>query len=436
MKFQGLLIAAALLAVLGGGVYWSEHRKMPVDPKAATDTPPKILSIPEDQITEIRLAKKGADATVVAKAANKWEIMQPKPMSADQEAIGSMVTALASLSADRLIEEKASDLSSFGLTEPSEEIDITKKDGKTNKLLLGADSPVGSGVYAKLADDPRIFTIATYSKTSLDKTSKDLRDKRLLTFNSEKLTRVDLQAKNNTIEFGKNNQNEWQILKPKPLRADGMQVDELVRKLKDAKMDLALPEADLNKAGPAFASGSKIGVATVTDSSGGQTLEIRKDKDKNYYAKSSVVEGVYKVANDLGEALEKGVDDFRNKKLFDFGFNDPSKVQVGANVYQKSGEKWMVGSAQKDSTSVQNLIDKLRDLSALKFVEQGGGADIFDATVTSNDNKRTEKVIVSKKENSYFARREGEPGVYELDGKAVEELQKATAGVKPFQKPK
>ncbi len=436
MKFQGLLIAAALLAVLGGGVYWSEHRKTPVDPKVATDTPPKILSIPEDQVTEIRIAKKGAEPTVVAKVANKWEIMQPKPMSADQEAIGSMVTAVASLSADRLIEEKASDLHSFGLTEPSEEIEITKKDGKKNKLLLGADSPVGSGVYAKLADDPRIFTIATFSKTALDKTSKDLRDKRLLTFNSEKLTRVDIQSKNNTVEFGKNNQNEWQILKPKPLRADGMQVDELVRKLKDAKMDLALPEADLNKAGPAFASGAKIGVATVTDSSGSQTLEIRKDKDKNFYAKSSVVEGVYKVANDLGEALEKGVDDFRNKKLFDFGFNDPSKVQVGATVYQKSGEKWLVGSAQKDPTSVQNLIDKLRDLSALKFVEQGGGSDIFDATVTSNDNKRTEKVIVAKKENSYFARREGEPGIYELDGKAVEELQKAAAGVKPFQKTK
>ncbi|MDQ2901281.1 MAG: DUF4340 domain-containing protein [Acidobacteriota bacterium] len=439
MKLHGLLIAAVVLAILGGGVYWSEHRKPTADTSVAADTPPKILSIPEDQFKEIRLAKKGADPTVIAKIANRWEIVQPKPMPADQDAVSSIVTALASLNADRLIEDKPSGLESFGLTAPSEEIDITKKDGKVNKLLLGADSPVGSGVYAKLEGDPRVFTIPTYSKSSLDKTSKDLRDKRLLTFNSDKLTRVDLQngqSKRGTIEFGKNNQNEWQILKPKPLRADGMQVDELVRKLKDAKMDLSAPEADLQKVDKAFASGAKVGSATLTDSSGSQTLDVRKGKDKNYYAKSSVVEGAYKIPNDLGEALDKGVDDFRNKKLFDFGFSDPSKVQIGGTVYQKSGEKWMVGTAQKDAPSVQNLIDKLRDLTAIKFVDQGGGTDVFDATVTSNEGKRTERVVISKQGNSYFGRREGEPGVYELDGKAVEELQKAAAAIKPFQKPK
>ena len=37
--------------------------------------------------------------------------------------------------------------------------------------------------------------------------------------------------------------------------------------------------------------------------------------------------------------------------------------------------------------------------------------------------------------NSYFARRENELGFYELDGKAVEELQKAAAEVKDFQPP-
>ena len=45
-----------------------------------------------------------------------------------------------------------------------------------------------------------------------------------------------------------------------------------------------------------------------------------------YYAKSSVVEGIYKISPDLGQALDKGLEDFRNKKLFDFG--DPNKVEL------------------------------------------------------------------------------------------------------------
>src|SRR5207237_9258417 len=119
-------------------------------------------------------------------------------------------------------------------------------------------------------------TIASYNKTSLDKTPNDLRDKRLLTFDSDKLTRVELTAKGQSVEFGKNNQNEWQILKPKPLRADGSQVEELIRKLKDAKMDTSVSDEDAKKAVAAFGSGMTVGVASVSDWAGTQTVEARK----------------------------------------------------------------------------------------------------------------------------------------------------------------
>jgi hypothetical protein len=173
----------------------------------------------------------------------------------------------------------------------------------------------------------------------------------------------------------------------------------------------------------------------VTDSSGTQTLEVRKDKDKNYYAKSSAVEGIYKVTSDVGDALDKGVDDFRNKKIFDFGFSDPTKTDIkngsaAAVTYTKTGDKWMSGAKTMDNSSVQNLIDKLRDLSATKFPDKGAGEVVFEATVTSNTGKRVEKATITKQGSQYFAKREGEPSIYGLDGKAVEDLQKAASDVK------
>ena len=51
-----------------------------------------------------------------------------------------------------------------------------------------------SGPVFKLKNDPRVFSISSGVKSSLDKSSKDLRDKRLLTFDSDKLTRVELPA--------------------------------------------------------------------------------------------------------------------------------------------------------------------------------------------------------------------------------------------------
>lgn len=439
MKYRGLLAAVVVLAALGGAAWWSEKKEKADAGKPPSDAAPKILSIPDDQFKQIQLVKKAGETTTVSRADGKWQIVQPKPLGADQDSVGSLVSSLSSLASDRVIDDKPSDFAIYGLTSPSEQVTITRKDGKVRTLLVGNDTPTGAGAYAKVDNDPRVFTIASYVKTSLDKTSKDLRDKRLLTFNSDKLTRVDLTAKGSSVEFGKNNQNEWQILKPRPLRADGLQVDDLVRKLKDAKMDTTGSEEDAKKAIAGFSTGTRVAVAAVTDATGTQQIEVRKDKDKNYYARSSVVEGIYKVTSDVGDGLDKGIDDFRNKKLFDFGWNDPNKLEIHGAVqatYQKSGEKWMAGGKQMDAPSIQSVVDKLRDLTSKKLLDSGNGPVIFEVTVTSNDGKRVEKVSIWKQGASYQARREGEPAVYELDAKAVEDLQKAAADVKEFQPPK
>jgi hypothetical protein len=437
MSSRGLLVATALLLILGGGVWWSNRHQAAEEAKPKPDTTTKVLAVPEDQVTQISLKRESGDETVLKRDANnKWEMVQPQALPVDQEAAGGIVTALASLSADEVVDENASNLAPYGLDTPSLEVGVTKKDGSTEKVLIGDEAPTGGNVYAKNAAESKVFTIASYTKSNLDKSVADLRDKRLLTFDSDKLTRVELTAKKQTVEFGKNNQNEWQIVRPSPMRADGYQVEELIRKLRDARMDLS-NEEDTKKAPAAFAAGSVIGVAKMTDAAGTQTIEVRKSKD-DYYARSTVG-GPYKISGDLGSGLDKSIDEFRNKKLFDFGFSDPGKIEVrreGAlTTYAKTAEKWFAGPKQIDSSSLQNFVDKLRDLSAASFVTSGFGAPVFEVTVTSNEGKRAEKVLVSKTGNDYFAKRDNEPAIYKLDSQAAEEMMKAAADIKEAEQP-
>jgi hypothetical protein len=427
MKPKGLLIAVVLLAALGGVVWWS-NKKQEAAAKSPANANTKLMSIPDDQFQEVRVKKLTGEVIDLRRENGRWQMVQPQPLRADQDSVSSIVSNLASLNADKLIDEQATDLKPYGLNDPTLDITVTKKDGKTERVLVGDDTPTGSGAYAKLPNDARIFTIGSFVKSSLDKTPEDLRDKKLLSFDSDKLTRVELQAKGPAIEFGKNGSNEWQILKPRPLRAEGTQVDSLVTKLKDAKMDPPKVEPENAKK---FAAAAKVSTATVTDAGGDQTLEVRKDKDNNYYAKSSGVEGVYKVPADLGQALDKELNDFRNKKLFDFGFSDPTKLEVKGVTYTKSGDKWMSGGKTMDNISVQTLIDKLRDMSATKFADTGGGNQVFDVTVTSNDGKRVEKVTIRQQGEEFFAQREGEPSIYVLDGPGVGILQQTATDVKP-----
>lgn len=440
MQGVRLLIAAVVLAALAGTLYWSNKQKAKESAKPAADTPPKILSLNDGDVQKIDIKKRGGPETVVQRGnGGKWELTEPKPYGVDQEAANSLASSVATVASDRVVEDKPADVKQYGLDAPSLELDLTSKDGKTRKVLLGDDAPGGSSTYAKLDSDPRVFTIASYTKSNLDKSPKDLRDKRLLTFDQDKLSRIELLAKKQDIEFGRS-KDEWQILKPKPWRADGLQVEELVRKLKDAKMDLNISDEDAKKASAAFASGAPVAAVKVTDPTGTQEMQVRK-KENDYYAKSSVADGVFKVAADLGTGLDKSVDDFRNKKLFDFGFTEPNKIEMhdGSKTYsfQKSGEKWQSSGKDMDSTSVQSFVDKLRDLAATKFVDTGFGTPSIDLTVTSNDGKRVEKVLISKG-NTVVAKRENEPALYELDPKSVDELEKAAGDVKPAQaaKPK
>jgi hypothetical protein len=434
MKFRGLFAAAIVLAALTGTLYWSNHRK-PAESTAtaSTDAPPKILTLNQADITGIEIKKQSGEGVSLGKTdAGYWQITAPKTLAADQEAVSSMLSTLSSLNSDRLVEDKATNLDQYGLVQPSLEVDITKKDKKTEKLLIGDNTPAGSGAYAAVSGDPRVFILATYNKSNIDKSVNDFRDKRLLTFESDKLSRVELAAKKQNIEFGRN-KDQWQIVKPKPLRADGFQVDELVRALHDAKMELAATD-DEKKTAAAFSSGTAIATVKVTDVSGMQELQVRKNKD-DYYAKSSVTAGVYKITSATATAMDKSLDDFRNKKLFDFAFVDPAKIEIhdGARslVLSHSGADWLSNGAKMDEASVATLLSSIRDLSASTFPDNGFAASVIEITVTSNEGKRVEKVLFSKNGDTYIAKRENEPALYEVASSSVTDLQKAAAELKP-----
>jgi hypothetical protein len=437
MRSRGLLGAAVLFAILAGVIYWSNKQKAKEEsaPPKDSETAPKIASIPQMDIARIELKKTGQDV-VIEKSGGNWRITAPEPFNADQDIINSLATGLSSLTADSVVEQKASDLAPFGLAQPSEIVMITGKGGKTQTLFFGDEVPTGSQVYAKSDGSAKIYTVAAFTRSSFDKGVNDLRDKRLLTTDPGNLARVELVSRGQDVEFGRSSQGEWQILKPAPYRADGLQVEELIGKLKEAKMDLSTSADDRKKAAAAFASAALVSTAKVTDGSTTQELELRKAKSGDYYVKSTGVAGVWKATSELSDGMSKSVDDFRNKKLFDFGFDDPGRIDIhdGAKSYSfvRSGDKWFANGKELDGVSIQSFIDKLRELTSTKFVDSGFAAPTADIAVISKDGKRFEKALLSRQGADYIAKRNSEATLYQVDGKSVQELETAAVAVKPL----
>ena len=444
MQFRGLLAGVAVLALLGGGVYWSNKSKEAETKAEPKDAPPKVLKLMEAEVDRLEFRKRGIPATIVKRLGEgKWTITEPKTLGADSDAMSIVMGALVNFSSESVSSTPPTNLEQFGLKDPLFTLNIVKKDGKQVAVQMGDNVPVTGAVFLKLEGDPRVFAVSASNRTTLDKTWRDLRDKRLLTIENDKLSRVELSSGGKVVEFGKNQTNEWQIIKPNAYRADTWGVEEMVKKLKDAKIDAASPEAEVEKAAALFGAAVPVAVAKFTDASGTQQLEIRKTKEATptFYAKSSVVEGVWKVPGDLATAASKSMADFRNKKLFDFGFTEPAKIEIKVAGKTKScgknGEKWICDNKEVKPETVSAFIDKIRDLSAKEFVEGASkiAAAEIEVTVVTGDAKKTETVRIAGDKGA----RGDEPAMYDLDPANVEAIKQAFEAIKepaPASEPK
>ncbi len=437
MKLTRLIVAAVLMAGLGGLVWWSNKKEAAKEAQPPADASPKILSLRDSDIRQIDIQHRGGEDTVVKRNdANQWQIVGPKTLPTDQSSVGSLATSLATISSERVVDPNVTDLATYGLSPAVLTIKIDTSNGKSTTLLVGEDSPSGS-TYAKLDGDPRLFTMSKSIKDSLDKNAKDLRDRRLLPFDANLVSSLDLNITGQPpIEFKHVGSMQWQIVKPKQMRADNSQVEDLAGRLHEAQMDPTVSADDEKKYTEAFASAPVVATVTVADSGGTHKMDVHKSKD-DYYAKSDAIDGIHKLtAADLTNFFGKKLDDFRAKKLFDFGFNDPSRIEIkdGAKTLsvQKVGDNWTSNGKTMDTISVEGLIDKLRDLAATKLLDTGtfGKPDI-EMTVVSSDAKTTDKVEIAASGKDFLAKRDNDPTLYQLDASSVADLRTSAGDVKP-----
>jgi hypothetical protein len=93
MNFRGLIVAVVVLGALGGVLYWSQHRKPPEEVPLPASTAPVILKVNAADVTQLTIKQK--TPVTLKKADGKWQITQPAPYPADQEAVAGVLSTLS-----------------------------------------------------------------------------------------------------------------------------------------------------------------------------------------------------------------------------------------------------------------------------------------------------------------------------------------------------
>jgi hypothetical protein len=427
-SFRSLAVMAALLAGLVAYLYFVDAKK----PVSETEEKPKVFDgLKEDSIDQIKISTIAGGNAELTKGPDGWALTAPSAAKADQSAVTSIASNLASLAVERVVDEKPANLGDYGLKEPPVEVSFKAKGDKDFRTLqLGSKSPTGSDMYAKLAGQPRVFLVLGYLESTFNKAPFDLRDKKILTFDRDRIDQIEIRDGTAMVALKKSG-GDWQITAPVQARGDFGAVEGLISRLQGAEMKSVVNEhaTDLKTYGLESPSllvtlglgSARAGLALGSAGSGGDV-----------YARDVASDMVVTVAPDLLKDLNKPVTDYRRKDVFEFRPFNLAKVEITRGpetiVVEKQKGKgkdgadaWLNVGTKKtlDAPKVEETLTTLSGLRAQSFadpkVKTGLDQPILVATATFDDGKKTETVRFSRNGADVYAGRSDEPGALKLD---------------------
>ena len=139
---RSTLVLFVMAAGLGAYLYFVESKKPVEDANAKK----KVFSYEADKIDQLQLTSASGEVTALKKDASGWTIVKPVSAPADQAIVNNVVTSLANLEEDRVVEENAADLAPYGLGAPR--IDVTFNlagDKEPKRILFGDKNQRASG---------------------------------------------------------------------------------------------------------------------------------------------------------------------------------------------------------------------------------------------------------------------------------------------------
>lgn len=285
--------------------------------------------------------------------------------------------------------------------------------------------------------------------------TKEEREEESLTLSKAKredISRVEIAGAKGTIVLEKGDADAWKITQPRELPAEESAVNQVKNAIEELvatdRVWEAPTEADRTTAGLAPAATTVRWKAGDAEGS----LEIGKalTKGEKVYVATSRQPGIFAARKFSLEVFDKGLADFRRKKVFEIVRDEVRSITVEAPgreplflTRENALAPWVVATPFKgraDRGKANGLITRMSNLRAESFVDEGAkpeGIDGLRGSITlTADGGRTFRLLVGeeKKEKTAtgeptFLARDGDRGqVVVASGPIAEDLKAPFAG--------
>jgi len=430
------IILAVLLAGAGAYIYFYEWGERP----AAEEKTKAFASITSDSIEEVQVKSATGETTHLRRGANGWEIVEPVKANADPSEISSLTSNLSSLEVQRVVDENPNDLAQYGLNPARVDVAFrTKNEKDFRHLLVGEKTPTGGDLYAKLQNEKKVFLVSSFLDNTFNRTTFDLRDKKILEFDREKVDSLEIVNAGNTIQLVRSG-DQWRLAKPFEARGDYGTIEGLVTRLSSGQMQ-RIVDAD-GKDPKLYGLDKPTTTATVTSGSARAALQLGISEAQSVYAKDVSRPMIFAIEEGIATDLRKPVGEFRRRDVFDFRPFTANRIEVKRGTetftFEKTKDKdgkdiWRNASGQNaDTAKVEDLLTKLSNLRAASYEPaQPAALKSPSISVTARfDENKTETVTFAKNGNDVFAARAGEPGAAKVDATPYDDAVKALDALK------
>lgn len=267
----------------------------------------KVLKVQwqEGKATPLVLVKKGSEGN------EDWRVEKPVPMEADRSEAYGLLWDLHDTKLEKFVSDNPKNLAPYGLNSPQRVVTLWQQgEEKPQVLRIGKVSTKPKGFYATVSYSPSVFVLSQAEIKRLWRTRENLRVRRLLNFDTDKIAKVELRYRNTTVTLKKKG-DRWEMLTPEKTDIAGGKMIDLLWGVRDLKFQRQVGD-DVKNLSPFGLKNPQLLISLWTDSGKklpDLTVGSKISGSNDYYLSREPFTSVYSVSFDLLNKLPKGPSD-------------------------------------------------------------------------------------------------------------------------------
>ena len=237
-----------------------------------------------------------------------WIFEAPLAAKANPALVDNTVNTLTAAKVQRFLETEQTDPIVQGLETPFMQVTIYGNK-RRQTLIVGNLDPDSQGApqyFAKLEDNPAIFTVLARPFDALREAQEALRERNFMNFDSSMLSTINISENGRKIRLQKleTGENDWQVLESKggndiqPYRADPAIMDNLIKDLSSLRAKGFTADAPSTSDIESYGFNNPRRIVTLSFSEGDPLTLMLAYPENNrdaLYAKTNLADFIFKV---------------------------------------------------------------------------------------------------------------------------------------------